>query len=445
MSLLAAEPAPVLTDALLWLGRNSLGGAALIVAGLLLFRAFPRAFDARWRAAFGFAILARLVLPLAPESRFSAENLLPSADPHAVPKPSPAFLAELARPAPAVIPMPEIPELALPPIPEPAAFPAPLDLGFVPEPAANQTPASQAPAVPSPSPARIPIRIATAFASIPLVAWLAAVWLAGAAGLLLAAALRAIRLARWIRHRPAVGDMRTLRAVAEAERLVGLKPGTLRAVIADGIPGAAVFGWRRPVLLISPEMTAAFSDTQLLGVLLHELSHIRRHDVLWNWLAHLVLALHWFNPLVWLAVRHFRADREQLCDELALGHLPPPQRRAYGEALLSLLQSLSIPQPHPARTAPSLAPFLSRKNEIKQRIAMISNRKKPLPGVVHALAAAFFLGAVAVTFTSALGDEERRAPEREREPARSPEAERGDRGGRHPEADQPGRRPAPEA
>ncbi|MCP5539537.1 MAG: hypothetical protein H7A52_05255 [Akkermansiaceae bacterium] len=445
MSLLAAEPAPVLTDALLWLGRNSLGGAALIVAGLLLFRAFPRAFDARWRAAFGFAILARLVLPLAPESRFSAENLLPSADPHAVPKPSPAFLAELARPAPAVIPMPEIPELALPPIPEPAAFPAPLDLGFVPEPAANQTPASQAPAVPSPSPARIPIRIATAFASIPLVAWLAAVWLAGAAGLLLAAALRAIRLARWIRHRPAVGDMRTLRAVAEAERLVGLKPGTLRAVIADGIPGAAVFGWRRPVLLISPEMTAAFSDTQLRGVLLHELSHIRRHDVLWNWLAHLVLALHWFNPLVWLAVRHFRADREQLCDELALGHLPPPQRRAYGEALLSLLQSLSIPQPHPARTAPSLAPFLSRKNEIKQRIAMISNRKKPLPGVVHALAAAFFLGAVAVTFTSALGDEERRAPEREREPARSPEAERGDRGGRHPEADQPGRRPAPEA
>jgi len=55
-------------------------------------------------------------------------------------------------------------------------------------------------------------------------------------------------------------------------------------------------------------------------VFLHELGHLKRGDILVNWLMALPLVLHWFNPLVWYAIQRIRVDGESACDALALSH-----------------------------------------------------------------------------------------------------------------------------
>lgn len=81
-------------------------------------------------------------------------------------------------------------------------------------------------------------------------------------------------------------------------------------VIVRGLSTMAIFGWVRPRLLIPADLADRYSPDQIRGMLLHEFAHVRRRDVLWTWLALLACALHWFNPLAWLAFRRFCADRE---------------------------------------------------------------------------------------------------------------------------------------
>ena len=69
-------------------------------------------------------------------------------------------------------------------------------------------------------------------------------------------------------------------------------------------------------------------------MLTHELTHYRHLDHLWSVLRGVALAVHWWNPLVWLAAACSRRDGELACDEGALRRLGDNERIPYGEALL---------------------------------------------------------------------------------------------------------------
>lgn len=69
-------------------------------------------------------------------------------------------------------------------------------------------------------------------------------------------------------------------------------------------------------------------------VLAHERAHLRRRDHIWKPLGWLLLSVHWFNPLVWLAYALFCRDVEYACDESVVGGLDADGRRAYARALL---------------------------------------------------------------------------------------------------------------
>lgn len=75
-------------------------------------------------------------------------------------------------------------------------------------------------------------------------------------------------------------------------------------------------------------------EPELGFVLAHERAHLRRRDHIWKPLGWLLLSVHWFNPLVWLAYALFCRDVEYACDESVVGGLDADGRRAYARALL---------------------------------------------------------------------------------------------------------------
>ena len=169
--------------------------------------------------------------------------------------------------------------------------------------------------------------------------------------------------------------------------------------VMPGWSTMAVRGWLRPELLIPADLSERFTIAQIRGMLLHEMAHVRRRDVLWTWLALGLCALHWFNPLAWLALRRFHADRELACDAAALRALDPGARQDYGEALLRCLEGPAL------RSAPALAPFFRRFPDLKQRLQNIMTPTSPT--LIGRLFAALLIPSlVAITFTTARAQKE---------------------------------------
>ena len=110
---------------------------------------------------------------------------------------------------------------------------------------------------------------------------------------------------------------------------------------APGLPSPCLFSVLRPAVYITPE--AAADPLALRHVLAHETTHYHQGDHIWSLLRCAALAVHWWNPLVWLAAALSRRDAELACDEGTLKVLGDGERRAYGNTLLSLVTAKAQP------------------------------------------------------------------------------------------------------
>ena len=142
------------------------------------------------------------------------------------------------------------------------------------------------------------------------------VWVVGALGVLLRNALAHVGLMRWVRRsRPELSPAwaETLRRVS-GEVLIR-RP--VRVLESDDVPSPCTFGLARPVVLL-PAAGADWPEPQRRFTLLHELAHVRRLDYLTTQVASLACAMHWYNPLVWVAAMQARKLQEQACDDAVL-------------------------------------------------------------------------------------------------------------------------------
>ncbi|MHC4398688.1 MAG: M56 family metallopeptidase [Planctomycetota bacterium] len=323
---------------------------AAVIAGIVLLvcLVLRDRMSARWRCALWLVVLARLLMPTVPESRLSLFNLAAAAPSDrasqpvrepiaAVPAGRPASRADTASGEPTRLA--ERPAVARPPVAT----------------AASAT-AISPPSTPSQSqPA--------------LSGWQVAgvVWLLGALFVVGRAAVSATGLYRALKRcRPvAEGKVNALFDASCREMRVR------RRVVLLASPtsiGPAVAGLFRPRLIVSDRLFTSLSREELRLVFLHELAHVRRHDVVVRWLWAAARAVHWFNPLVWFAGLRTRSDCELACDEAVLGRVDRKEQFQYGRTILSVVQSLRGSHPVPGTVG-----VLTRKPFLTRRIAMIAN------------------------------------------------------------------------
>lgn len=149
-----------------------------------------------------------------------------------------------------------------------------------------------------------------------------------------------------------------------------------------------LLGVVRPAIVLPRGVEA----DRLEDILSHELTHARRHDLLYKWLAAAVTSLHWFNPLMAVVRRQISHACELACDEAVTRTMDGPARRHYGETLLALAA-------RPPRGMGVLATTLcEEKQQLKERLVTVMKGRKQGPA---ALAATLAL-AIALTGCAAI-------------------------------------------
>ena len=142
-----------------------------------------------------------------------------------------------------------------------------------------------------------------------------------------------------------------------------------------------VFGVVKPNIYLPMHMdegTAAY-------VIAHERAHLARRDHWWKVLGYLVLALHWFNPLVWVAYILFCRDIELACDEKVVKGLDGAARADYSQALLSCAAP---------KRAIAACPLAFGEGNIKTRVKSALHYRKPAFWVAAAAVLAVVIVAV---------------------------------------------------
>jgi beta-lactamase regulating signal transducer with metallopeptidase domain len=163
-----------------------------------------------------------------------------------------------------------------------------------------------------------------------------AVWAIGCGALLVRLGLGLVGAARLRRRSHALPDAHVARAAAWALLRVGLRTEVpIRCV--PGLAGPVTAGLWRPVVLLPPE-AATWSPELLRASLCHELGHVRRRDCLTQSFARIVRAVHWWNPLCWIAERRLLIEREEACDDHVLAAGVQPS--SYARQLVELGQRL---------------------------------------------------------------------------------------------------------
>src|SRR3954467_10829302 len=139
-----------------------------------------------------------------------------------------------------------------------------------------------------------------------------------------------------------VTDERVLRAVEACCREMGVRrvPGVRELPARGG--GPALVGFVRPTVLLPAGVMSVMADEDLRLILLHELAHVRRRDVLWNWVATAVAGVQWANPAAWGVAWRMKVERELACDELVLrSGRDAAAGAAYARTIVRLVEALA--------------------------------------------------------------------------------------------------------
>lgn len=186
---------------------------------------------------------------------------------------------------------------------------------------------------------------------------LAYVWLIGAIALMLLNVLRYIRLNIEIRKNGEVISCPETREYTD--RRINVR-------IWENVASPFITGIFRPTLILPK---TELSEEQLHNILRHEMTHFKRHDILYKWFAEFVKCVHWFNPISWYVSKQIASECEISCDMSVTKNMTDSEEMSYVSTILSLLPTGKSKQ------LSLTTQMASSKKFLKRRFIMIKNKK----------------------------------------------------------------------
>ncbi len=195
-------------------------------------------------------------------------------------------------------------------------------------------------------------------------------WLAGVLAFGTVTVYKNCKFRLSVRREQPVSDNDILDLFNECRSTLGLQK-KVEIIVTDRVKSPAIYGYFKPQLLLPRRFLDALTKHELYCIFLHELGHVKRHDIGVSWLAALFQVIYWFNPLVWYAFHYLRADQEAACDAYVLSKIKKAQPTDYARTIVNLLERFVQ-----NRQLPSLAGIIENKSQIGRRISMILEYKK---------------------------------------------------------------------
>lgn len=215
----------------------------------------------------------------------------------------------------------------------------------------------------------------------PLYVWtfiVSVIWFIGIAAMLLYAVISYVRVRRSV-----------------AERI----PYEGNIFLCDHVKSPFILGLVRPKIYLPSNMDA----TAMEPVIAHEKAHLARHDHWWKPLGFLILTVHWFNPLCWIAYVLLCRDIELACDEKVIRQMDLDGKKQYSAALLECSTG---------RRLVTVCPLAFGEAGVKERVKNVLNYKKPAFWLI--VVAVVACGVVTVCFATNPVTEEPSTPNAER-------------------------------
>lgn len=171
-------------------------------------------------------------------------------------------------------------------------------------------------------------------------AWLMSAWCAVVCWQVVRLAKQRLRLTALLTHGGfADGDFCDL--VTELSAQVGLHRAPAVVWVTGDCP-LFVCGLWRPRLVSPDRLLTSLTRTERRQVILHELAHLKRRDLLWGWPVEIARIVYFFHPLVYWVVYQLRLERELACDQFAMAHSGHPPGE-YAQTLVQVVSHASAP------------------------------------------------------------------------------------------------------
>lgn len=206
--------------------------------------------------------------------------------------------------------------------------------------------------------------------------YVTAAYLAGVVVLLARLMFAVWGCCRLRQHSEPFGDVRFLKFVQRQARLIGLRSVPHVAYCAQtAVP--VVIGVLRPTILLPVSIATGLAPDQLQAILLHEMAHIRRYDLIVNFLQRMIESVLFFHPAVWYVSHRISEERENCCDDdvVAAGH----EELHYAGALVRMAELCCIKQNDEAQSQlAALAADGGSGSQLKRRVLRLLDRESRL-------------------------------------------------------------------
>lgn len=351
---------------------------------MALFRSSAALRHLVWTLALISVVLLPVITPLTPHWAVPG---VPALEPASRPRPNVELPAPEARAPEAVIAINELPSPSTARIVETprsasesaAVAPVTAAVERVPDPA------------PSASATDEPTEESAGHLGLSPLLWALLIWAGGVLGVGAWVVLGVLRV-RWLgRVAEEVVDGPLPRILERQAAELGVRR---RVRLVSGAPGASPMTWGtlRPTILL-PVSAVEWPSARLRAVLLHELAHVKRCDCLIQMIARSACALHWFNPLVWIATARLRVERELACDDAVL--IAGSRPSDYAGHLLEVARSLR-PIPLSGAAVP-----MARSSQVGARLRSVLDARRRRHALSRRTVLAGSMGTAALALTLA--------------------------------------------